>query len=1303
MKNERALIPTALLVFLAAGVFYTPARQSANGPARAEAPPAAPAPASTAGHEGEAVEAWDMLADYMNVDISPAGIARRVQDAGDLLAAPAGGISTDRADAARLVIAFCSLPFISSAPHVADVKRLGQILAARLAAGSPAILAEERAWLQPLLSPYPGDIPENVQRADIERPARAFSATDLSGLKRQVIAAERVARGLEVNFLVVTVPDPIDSYVGWVFDPFLDTLRRAAEAEAFLMDRFYLPDWSPARPRQGVSPPRTLHERYPGLLLFRARSNPGSLLLVLLVTETPTAGLHQQAFDRAVRVVHDWDPDRSPIRIVGPSFSGTVPSLVSAMRQAQSDMGITFNVMTGVATAPDNRRQIEATGASFGATIHDKKTLGRVAEEFLGGRVLSRGDGDASRYALLSESNTGFGQAAERSAPDQSLRVHFPLHISRLHAARQQQADQGQLRPFGTPALRPLTLDDGRAASDQLPTLWPGLAESATELLVNDVVQTIAADRIRVVGIVATDARDALFLTQQLAEVAPNAVIYGMESDLLYTHPDFAVGTRGMLLVSTYPLYTRNQVWTYPGAGRGSREMFYSSVAEGLYNAILLQLDAGADETPPARDARRVRRLRDPRAAPLEYGFPLAPCSGPCLPPVWVTVVGRDGLWPVRVYRPDALEPAAPGVSRGSREAPYVTGVRFPDGFAADSGGRGFSTPMWVPAWVSGLGCLLVFLLLLHGYAFIRRPVDAPGFFCTFSRPAINQPTVARHPTGTVKHLSACFWALLVVDANVACLFWTWLTAAPHAGLANRLLAWIGGAAIGASLVLLLYAALWLIRALALEEAAHIRRCVAAERHEKVRRLAQTIVRCGLAGVGILSLWSYAAYLVDVVSSAPKPAAFTPDQANSVLWYERSVNVLNGVSPTLPLLALAAAVYLWGVQGLRRRVPHEDVKLDVRMFLADDLTLYAPDPRDRRRQAVARLVVSGAVAAVYVLALREGVLAYEGRAYAAMYFWGGLLAELLVATSLVSLVFYWRAIQARLCRLEDHPVLQAFTRVSPNLVTPRNLIQTPRLTQVFPLADRARRLALARPTADGGGFDLAGAIARQPEFRSPDPQHHREAEDVWRAFSCEVSTCGADRWTSSETWRKSRALVRLIVEDLRPQWDLRRSLVPARSLRQLGAAEAQPTTVVKVADELRAVKEEIVAVHLAFTLREVFAGMAGRAVFCMTTVFLLLASHTFFPFEPHRTLVSIAWMNVLVVTIVGLLGLFGLERDAVLQAISRTGPGDQHATATLVWRVTVFAVIPLLSLLAVEFPEIGTAVIQWLEPMQKAL
>src|SRR5207302_1456465 len=122
--------------------------------------------------------------------------------------------------------------------------------------------------------------------------------------------------------------DPKSSGLSYTFDRYLDAIQRAAEAAGYVLDRFDLPwmEKSASQPQTPITiattqtlitlaasqmkvdqPEKTedqleaLAKRQPGIILFRGTDGQGyKLLVVFLVGETPTAGVHKRALKEAL-------------------------------------------------------------------------------------------------------------------------------------------------------------------------------------------------------------------------------------------------------------------------------------------------------------------------------------------------------------------------------------------------------------------------------------------------------------------------------------------------------------------------------------------------------------------------------------------------------------------------------------------------------------------------------------------------------------------------------------------------------------------------------------------------------------------------------------------------------------------------------------------------------------------------------------------------------------------------------------------------------------------------------------------
>jgi hypothetical protein len=199
--------------------------------------------------------------------------------------------------------------------------------------------------------------------------------------------------------------------------------------------------------------------------------------------------------------------------------------------------------------------------------------------------------------------------------------LRFPIHIAELENAAAQQQRQVATSGVNIPALGrqdlPLT-NPAESRRDVVP-LYSSATTATLELILNQLLVTIREHRIRYVIIAATDEEDTIFLVGQVHAANPNVTVIALNSRLLYVHSEFNAALRGLLVASPYPLFIEYQFWNRLGAPI----QFPSDQSEGAYNATLALLGAPG-------------LMRDYRAQ-----------GGAGMPPLWLSVVGRRGLWPV--------------------------------------------------------------------------------------------------------------------------------------------------------------------------------------------------------------------------------------------------------------------------------------------------------------------------------------------------------------------------------------------------------------------------------------------------------------------------------------------------------------------------------------------------------------------------------------------------------------------------------------------------------------------------------
>ncbi len=300
----------------------------------------------------------------------------------------------------------------------------------------------------------------------------------------------------QVRCLVVTVPDPVESVASARFDEFLDVVQRGIELQEFVLDRTLLP-WEPATKDRESALDRTSRIRWdrlgldfqidttrlarqdrarPGLMVFKKALLPGSeppgtptVVLAFLVRESPILGVEKAELARSLDLIDQFfyhkltgeseqvlnekgnpvlEKDQSPLlrktcrqvlHIVGPCFSGSQTSIQFALGAWKNpdDRSYHFRIISGGANQVEKTRLENLFAANhrhrltFHSMVHPVKL---VMDEMLGYLEKSLGY-EATRVAVLVESNSGLIQSLFRYRNTQPVEFIFPLQISELRKA----------------------------------------------------------------------------------------------------------------------------------------------------------------------------------------------------------------------------------------------------------------------------------------------------------------------------------------------------------------------------------------------------------------------------------------------------------------------------------------------------------------------------------------------------------------------------------------------------------------------------------------------------------------------------------------------------------------------------------------------------------------------------------------------------------------------------------------------------------------------------------------------------
>jgi hypothetical protein len=433
------------------------------------------------------------------------------------------------------------------------------------------------------------------------------------------------SQGFEIDFLIALVPDPIDSSLDLRFDQGIEGIQTALVDQGYLPDRFWFP-WKTDAGQQELS------RRMPGIWLFTQSQPRPRITAVLLVGENPKIGVQKAALREAIELEQQISLSKSsfePVRILGPSFSGSAPSLRQVLDEAEllpyfsnACLPPSYKIVTGSATA----KGLEGTlgiAPAFQRTVAPDDKLQEQAFGFLRNRL----GWNLDKAALLIESDTVYGQEASGQSAGVSKEdrernqdpeiIFFPSGLSNIRTewekSNSQKPDTG---PVAVPkSTLSLDLKGFRRPADLVPEFSP-ISPQSKDLVIANLLTAISRGGIRYVGILATDTRDKLFLAERIQKFAPDVVLFTFDNNLLYAHPEYSSALDGTLVLSSFPLFTANQDWRifFGGPkGRPFRRQFASEFQQGIFQATLALL-RGKIETKPR---------------------------------IWISTVGNGSLWPL--------------------------------------------------------------------------------------------------------------------------------------------------------------------------------------------------------------------------------------------------------------------------------------------------------------------------------------------------------------------------------------------------------------------------------------------------------------------------------------------------------------------------------------------------------------------------------------------------------------------------------------------------------------------------------
>ncbi len=762
------------------------------------------------------------------------------------------------------------------------------------------------------------------------------------------------------------------------------------------------------------------------------------------------------------------------------------------------------------------------------------------------------------------------------------------------------------------------------------------------EAVLVEIASTIRREKIKLVGITATDIFDTLFLARFLREFCPDVRLFVLDSDLLLIRATQDIPLDGTLVVTNYPLIPTSQPWsssvseaTKCPAGRkgvlnpASRLLFPNRTAEATYNAF----SALANNLGCMRDYSESQ------------------------PPLWVAVVGHDGFWPVAFLVP---------TDRQKGEIDFVRSLNQIR-FRPEQPSRGYLL----------LCGLLILISSFHIWGLwaarqkkLRTLAWIVEYFRLESRGDGSVPTAFFFVAASLILATIDYIAFLPVWRAFFHVHWEprlWFIS----GFVISLLATSA----------LIIAALW---------------------------IRYRFIPTGTKPEGkfvwltwLAFLTFYAAWLWFVL----------PYRNESYLFWYRSFDLAGGTSPVLPPLFLLVALYFWCWTNLRRlhfwetRHPLLPSKaLDYRFDCGfHELETGITDGLGATNfHSMLALIFAAAFASPFILRPQEYIAGVEPfsigfNAYDCLYISTLILLYAFIASSWIRFLYVWSMLQSMLRRLERQPLRHAFDRLPKKDYSWSPIWHSGGTRRTYVALTRSLECLRSINAHPPQGLPALAVYVRVLEaslHRLLSAKSQNALELAQRSLHCQHVLRAASKY--------------LLNELLVPHWA--NSVVtgsPARNREIIKTNEYDVCCFKQLLNEpleqadIICAAEEFVALRFVALIRYVSLQLRNELSFVSAAFILSLISLRAYPFIGHHT-IGLALTIIFMILGSGVVTVFAqMDKNAILSRIADTEPGKLDKEFYL--RLLSYGALPLLTVLASQFPAIGRFVFSWVQPAVEAI
>lgn len=1128
----------------------------------------------------------------------------------------------------------------------------------------------------------------------------------IGGQETPQVAAPLRALPKGIEFVIATVPDPLHTHLNLLFDRTVEAIQQAAQDEKYTYDSSWLP-WKQRavaysgrddeiKERNDIA----RRERCPGLILFRKSiSRPSQQmyddtynggLFLFLVGEKPTTGIDRMQWNNALLWIERHADPSSPektLRVLGPTFSGSVPSMARAVidagRQKPKNSFADVLLYTGTIRGCSayewlNEELQKSSPLPVRTADFDENDAVQIDRYF---RYLTERGHSLSEIAILSEDETAYGGLPDNhpqtgscdpayAVTNRPLHLYYPRDISALRSAYEEQSIFASSDSANSThlVLQPQIVQSTHQDTDTIPTFSGSNLALAQEAQMYGLVDSLSTHGIRFVILRSTSTLDYLFLTRFLHRAYPDAFIVTMGPDILFGREIDSTEFRGVVALTAFPLLPRGQDWT-AGTGntpRHAHRVFASDSMEGAYLATRFLI------TDPVTTKSETRPYIHPFKPGIpDYGPPhwaTARLNNPATevaPSTWLSVIGRGGYWPLAVL----TEPF-------SKSAPLRSNLAVIQSSNEGSAHGALNPTLPVslsPAWK--ICCeLAVLAILLHFFA------------CSYGWKYQNLSMVIQFtPAPGLRQLCVISFGWVVLVCALILMFLCSARINPYLHFSDS--AWILSLAVVA-----------LLGCFGIARDIHLR--FSGEPRSICRRTRPAIV------------WIIFPFLLLACALWAGLSAFYASDANAVPTAYRAIHLSSGVSPMVTLLIMLAGFYWWfwqtlsglallgqGRPVLPRRAAIPTALARISDGMARNIESFAISlPSPRIGNGIFYLLPLTLLVLEFWILRRSSTDGLDLMlhslenvpfdrtlqvTFAIAFFLTVLECEQLLST--------WVSLKRLLLALNRTPLRRTFLALQG--------LSMRSLWSMSGTSSRARYTIFSHQLESL--HHLRNVIWSCDARDTKDVKIRKMIDDAWmhgRKFVEQVS-CTVDLVMINDARsRHIRKVFRectaqVFTQLLFPNWFAEKnSLDLAENAEKTTSNEVLPLS----EDEVTRHAEEFVCLTYVAYLQNLMGCMRTMVLSILGLFAALAFSLAFYPYTPRPAIVLSLLFLLLVVGSVVAMVYAGLSRDATISHITNTEPGE---LGTDFWvRLGSFIGVPLMGLLAAQFPGLTDFLVSWVEP-----